>query len=151
MVSLTYLPQKHEFKVFIFFLDETEMAENNSLFVWKTSIYRRGRSNLRDDMNQVTPDMNIKVPANLKLQPRKHTHTLIFTLIHLVYLMIHFLCRKLKKIIVSEKFFQIWHLFIFYRYCNYKQIRWRYTGSAFLELKVPVFKTVQTNSLRVYW
>ena len=101
----------------------------------------------------VTADVNIEVPVNLKLQLRRHTGTLIFTLIHLMYLMIHFLCRKLKKIIVSEKFFQIWHLFIFYRYCNYKQIRWRYTGSAFLELKVPVFKTVlklQTNSFTVY-
>ena len=54
MFSLTYLPQKHEFKVFIFLLDETEMAQNNSLFVWKTSNYSRGRSNLRNDMNQVT-------------------------------------------------------------------------------------------------
>ena len=54
MVSLTCLPQKHEFKVFIFLLDETEMAQNNSLFVWKTSNYSRGRSNLRNDMNQVT-------------------------------------------------------------------------------------------------
>ena len=39
MVSLTCLPQKHEFKVFIFLLDKTEMAQNNSLFVWKTSNY----------------------------------------------------------------------------------------------------------------
>ena len=46
-----------------------------------------------------------------------------------------FLCRKLEKMIVSEKLFQIWHLFILYRYCNYKQIRWQYTGSTFLELK----------------
>ena len=53
MVSFTYLPQKHEFKVFIFLLDETEMAQNNSLFVWKTSNYSRGRLNLRNDMNQV--------------------------------------------------------------------------------------------------
>ena len=54
----------------------------------------------------VTTDMNIKVPVNLKLQPRRHTDTLIFTSIHLMYLMIHFLCRKLKKK-VSEKCFQI--------------------------------------------
>ena len=54
MFSLTYLPQKHEFKVFIFLFDETEMAQNNSLFVWKTSNYSRGRSNLRNDMKQVT-------------------------------------------------------------------------------------------------
>ena len=54
MVSLICLLQKHEFKVFIFILDETEMAQNNSLFVWKTSNYSRGRSNLRNDMNQVT-------------------------------------------------------------------------------------------------
>ena len=54
MVSLTYVPQKHDFKVFIFLLDENEMAQNNSLFVWKTSNYNRGRSNLRNDMNQVT-------------------------------------------------------------------------------------------------
>ena len=30
------------------------MAQNNSLFVWKTSSCSRGRSNLRIDMNQVT-------------------------------------------------------------------------------------------------
>ena len=54
MFSLTHLHQKHEFKVFICLLDETEMAQNNSLFVWKTSNYSRGRSNLRNDMNQVT-------------------------------------------------------------------------------------------------
>ena len=54
MVSLTYLPQKHEFKFFIFLLDKTEMDQNNSLFVWKTSSYSRGRSNLRNDINQVT-------------------------------------------------------------------------------------------------
>ena len=41
-------------KVFIFSLDETEMAQNNSLFDWKTSNYSRGRPNLRNDMNQVT-------------------------------------------------------------------------------------------------
>ena len=54
MFSLTYLSRKHEFKVFIFFLDETKMAQNDSLFVWKTSNYSRGRSNLRNDMKQVT-------------------------------------------------------------------------------------------------
>ena len=54
MVSLAYLPQKHEFNVFIFVLDETEMTQNNWRFVWKTSNYSRGRSNLRNDMNQVT-------------------------------------------------------------------------------------------------
>ena len=53
MVSVTYLLQKHKFKVFIFLLDE-KMAQNNSLFVWKTSNYSRGRSNLRNDMNKVT-------------------------------------------------------------------------------------------------
>ena len=30
------------------------MVQNNSLFVWKTSNYSRGRSNLRNDMKQVT-------------------------------------------------------------------------------------------------
>ena len=54
MVSLTYFPQKHEFKVFIFLLEETEMAQNNSVFVWKISKYSHGRSNLRNDMKQVT-------------------------------------------------------------------------------------------------
>ena len=54
MFSLTYLPQNHKFKAFIFLLDETEMAQNNSLFVWKTSNYSRGRSNLRNNMKQVT-------------------------------------------------------------------------------------------------
>ena len=54
MFSLTYLPQKHELKVFIFLLDETEMAQNDSFFVWKVSNYSRGRSNLRNDMKKVT-------------------------------------------------------------------------------------------------
>ena len=54
MISLTYLPQKRWFKVFIFLSDETEVAQNNSLFVWKTSNFSRGRSNLRNDMNQIT-------------------------------------------------------------------------------------------------
>ena len=54
----------------------------------------------------VTADINVKVLVNLKLQPRRHSDTLIFTLIHLMYLMIHFLCRKLKKIIASENFFK---------------------------------------------
>ena len=54
MVSFTCLPQKHESKAFIFLLDETEMAQNNSIFVWKASNYNRGRSNLRNTMNQVT-------------------------------------------------------------------------------------------------
>ena len=54
MFPVTYLPQKHEFKVVILFLDETEMAPNNSLSVWKTSNQTRGRSNLRNDMKQVT-------------------------------------------------------------------------------------------------
>ena len=50
MVSLAHLPQKHEFKVLIFLSDKTEMAQNNSLFVWKTSNYSRGRSNLRNEI-----------------------------------------------------------------------------------------------------
>ena len=29
------------------------MAQNDSFFVWKTSNYSRGRSKLRNDMNQV--------------------------------------------------------------------------------------------------
>ena len=36
----------------------------------------------------VTADMNIKVPVKLKLQVRRHTATLIFTLMHLMYLKI---------------------------------------------------------------
>ena len=71
------------------------------MFMHFLSIYKKAMANAPVP---VTADMNIKVPVNLKLQPRRHTDTLM---IHLMYLMIHFLCRKLKKIIVSEKFFQI--------------------------------------------
>ena len=53
----------------------------------------------------VTADMNIKVPVNLKLQPRRHTDTHIY--FNTPDVMIHFLCGKLKKIKVSEHFFQI--------------------------------------------
>ena len=49
----------------------------------------------------VTAGMSIRV----LVEPRRHTDTLTFTSIHLMYLMIHFLCRKLKKTIVSESFF----------------------------------------------
>ena len=45
----------------------------------------------------VTVDMNIKVPVKLKLQLIRHMDTLIFTSIHLMYPMIQFLCRELKK------------------------------------------------------
>ena len=50
-----------------------------------------------DALVPVMADMNIKVLVNLKLQPRRHSNTLRFTSIHLMYLMIHFLCIKLKK------------------------------------------------------
>ena len=128
-------------------------------YVHKVNVFIDGKTNIKFSYMAVanapipvTTDMNIKVPVNLKLQPRRHTDALIFTSIHLMYLMIHFLCRKLKEK-VSEKCFQIWYLFVFYRYCNYEQIRWQYTGSAYLELNVPVFKMVlelQTNLLAVY-
>ena len=36
----------------------------------------------------VTTDMDIKVPVKLQLQFRRHADTLIFTSIHLMYLMI---------------------------------------------------------------
>ena len=44
---------------FNFHLNETDMVQNNSVFVfvWKTSNDSRGRPNLRVNMNQVT---NIK-------------------------------------------------------------------------------------------
>ena len=80
----------------------------------------------------VTADMNIKVLVNLKSQPRRHPDTLLFTLIHLMYQMIHFLYRKLKKNNSTWKFFSNL-TFIFYWYCNYKQIRWRYTCSTFYQ------------------
>ena len=41
----------------------------------------------------VTADMNVEVPVYLKLQLRRHSGSLKFALIHLMYLMIHFLCR----------------------------------------------------------
>ena len=57
------------FKDFIFLLDETEMAQNNSFFVRKTSKYSRGRPDLTTDMNQVTNleslDFTWKKIANL--------------------------------------------------------------------------------------
>ena len=59
---------------------------------------------------QVTANINIKVPVDLKLQHRRHSGTLIFTSINLMYLMIQILCRELKKI-VSENFSQIYYLF----------------------------------------
>ena len=82
-------------------------------YVHKVNVFIDGKTNIKFSYMAVanapipvTTDMNIKVPVNLKLQPRRHTDALIFTSIHLMYLMIHFLCRKLKEK-VSEKCFQI--------------------------------------------
>ena len=94
--------------------------------------------------------MNNKVPVNLKLQPRRHTDTLIFTSIYLMHLIIHFLCRKLKKIYSIRKVFFKFEIYLFSTTTN-KSDDW-YTGSAFLELKVPVFKTglkIQINSFTI--
>ena len=54
MFSLTCLPQWHKFELFIFLLEDTDMVQNNSVFVWKTLNYSRRRANLRNDMNDVT-------------------------------------------------------------------------------------------------
>ena len=97
---------------------------------------------LHNKLFQIFAVANATVPVKLKLQLRRHNGTLIFTSIHLMYLMIRFLCGELEKILVSKRFFQIWHFFIFYRYCKCKQIGSRYTGRVFLELKVPVYKTI---------
>ena len=45
------------------------MAQNNSLFVWKASNYSRERSNLRNDMNQVTnlPSLGFKKERTAKI------------------------------------------------------------------------------------
>ena len=52
----------------------------------------------------------IEVPVDLKLQLSRQISTLIFTQIHLVYLIIHFLCdelkKKKKKKTVSHNFFK---------------------------------------------
>ena len=69
----------------------------------------------------VTEDMNIKVPVNLKLQPRRHNGTFIFTSIHLMYLMIHFYGKIEKNNSIWMVFSNLtFDLFIFYWYCNYK-------------------------------
>ena len=82
-------------------------------YVHKVNVFIDGKTNIKFSYMAVanapvpvTADLNIKVLVNLKLQPRRHTDTLIFTSIHLMYLMIHFLCRKLKKK-VFEKCFKI--------------------------------------------
>ena len=102
----------------------------------------------------VTADMNIKVPLNLKLQPRRHTDTLIFTLIHLMYVMIHFLCRRLEKIIVYiSTFFSNLTFIYFLLVLQLQTNSMAVTSGTFLELKAPVFKTelkLQTNLLTVY-
>ena len=107
----------------------------------------------------VTAGMSIRV----LVEPRRHTDTLTFTSIHLMYLMIHFLCRKLKKTIVSESFFSnLTFIYLFstgtaatnklddgipvahfwnlkYRYSKwyliYKQIHWQYTDNIFFRTR----------------
>ena len=101
-------------------------------------------------------DVNIKVLVILKLQLKRHTGTLTFTSVHLMYLMIYFLYRKLEKIIVSDFFFKF-NNYLFLtrttttnkldeiipvahfqdlkyryskRYLNYKQIRRQHIGNA---------------------
>ena len=101
----------------------------------------------------VMTDMNIKVPVDLKLRLRRHTGTLIFTSIHLTYLMIHFLCRELKKIIVSENFFQFNNYLFSTSTATTNKLDGGIPVAQFLGLKVPIFKTalkLQTNSMTVY-
>ena len=91
----------------------------------------------------------------------------VAVMLHLMYLMIHFLCRKLIKIIVPEKFFQIYFLLVtattnklddgipvghFYnskyryskRYLNYKQICRQCTDNTF-------FQYWYLNHKQIHW
>ena len=89
-----------------------------------------------------TANMNIKIDIcrfkTTTQETCQYSYTYFIHVMYLSNLMIHFLCRELKKN-------RIWIFFsnltiIFYWYCNYKQIGWQYTGSTFLGLKVLVFK-----------
>lgn len=53
----------------------------------------------------VISNIGIKVVVDLKLQLRRHNGTL-FTSVCVLCLIIHFLCRELKKVIVSENYFK---------------------------------------------
>ena len=69
-----------------------------------------------------------------------------------MYRMIHFLCIQLKNNSIW-KFFQVSPLFLFYRYYNYKQIGWGYTGTHFLGPQIVVFEKLlklQTNLMAEY-
>ena len=66
--------------------------------------------------------------------------------------MIHFLCIEMEKMVVSGKFLKTNNYFCSYRYSNYKQIGYWYTGNAFFRLQVPVFEPMhklQTNLMPV--
>ena len=54
MVSLTCLPKKHEFKVFIFLLDKRLKWLKITHFLFGKLQTSRGRPNLGNDMNKVT-------------------------------------------------------------------------------------------------
>ena len=54
----------------------------------------------------VISNIGIKVVVDLKLQLRRHNGTLMFTWVCLLCLMIRFLCRELKKVIVFENYFK---------------------------------------------
>ena len=105
---LMYYHQNREFRVDLYqfqsLADYGQHSKNPTSLLLKFAILILAVANAPVP---VTTDMNIKILVNLKLPPRRHTDTLIFTSIHLMYLMIHFLCRKLKNIIASEIFFQI--------------------------------------------
>lgn len=92
--------------------------------------------------NTPLPVMPDKYREDLKLQLCRHAGILLFTLINLMHLIIQVLWRELKKIIVSEFFFQIQQLFTFYWYWNYKQIGSWYTSRSMLVHEVAAFKTV---------
>ena len=51
-----------------------------------------------------------------------------------------FLWKIEKNNSIWKVFSNLTFIYFLHRYCNYKPIRWRYTGSAFLELKVYIYQ-----------
>ena len=72
------IPDKSEFQKW--YLLKANVKQQEIKYLWQ--LYLKNLAVAKTPV-PVTVDINIKFPVNLKLQPRRHTDTLIFTSIHL--------------------------------------------------------------------
>ena len=97
----------------------------------------------------VRANINIKVLIDLKLQLRRHTGTLIFAYINLIYLMIYFLCTELENVLVSKNLFNFNNYFFSFGTLTTNKLDDGISVTYFSGFQVPLLE-LQVISMKVY-